>query len=105
MIEAQESERRLILSTSTGTLTVNAEEQANQNSTLRLKLKGEAFPSGLKPFLKINRTQEMMGGALSKTIVFKTEVVTKYANKAPSWAVFEVNVSTLCQVRLDLPNK
>ena len=56
-----------------GTITVTAEEQAHQNASVRLKFKGEGFASS-KPFMKLCRTKEMMGGALEKTPVFKTEV-------------------------------
>jgi hypothetical protein len=56
-----------------GTLTVTSEEQPHQGASLRLKLRGENFPS-CQPFIRVSRTREMTGGALEKTPVFKTEV-------------------------------
>jgi len=57
-----------------GTLTVSAEEQANQNASVRFTLKGVDFLSSAKPFVKLCRTKEAILGALDKTPVFKTEV-------------------------------
>lgn len=93
---------RVMLHTYIGTITISAEEQANQNANIRLKLKGQDVPSGQKPFFQISRTRELMGGNLEKTAVYKSEVITKYqAPKAPVWAAFEVNISSLCQVSLE----
>lgn len=56
-----------------GTVTLSVEEVANQNTTIRMKLRGQGF-SNCQPFVRLSRTREVAGGALDKAPVFKTEV-------------------------------
>lgn len=100
-------------------LTVSGEEQMHQNSSLRIKLKGEDFKhsslaqgGGKAFFLRIFRTHgshTVTESVLRRATVHTTEVVPLHKGHHPKdsshvcWESFEMNMGVLCKGNVHRP--